>query len=115
MTRPPSRRAERARSAEATPAVTAGLDIETRRRRLRYRSARTGTKETDLLVGDVIARLGHLLPPDEVAQAERLLTASDVDITNWISGRAPVPAEHDTPFMARLRREAMNRNRDFRR
>ena len=95
--------------------MTAGLDIETRRRRLRYRSARTGTKETDLLVGDVIARLGHRLPPDEVAQAERLLNASDVDITNWISGRAPVPAEHDTPFMARLRHEAMNRNRDRRR
>ena len=96
--------------------MSAGLeDLEIRRRRLRYRSARTGTKETDLLVGDVIARLGHALPPDEVAQAERLLAASDVDITNWISGRAPVPAEHDTPFMARLRREAMNRNRDRRR
>ena len=54
-------------------------------------------------------------PPEEVDQAERLLTASDVDITNWISGRAPVPAEHDTPFMARLRREAVSRNRDRRR
>ena len=91
------------------PTVTQGLDIETRRRRLRYRSARTGTKETDLLVGDVIARLGHTLPPEEVTQAERLLSANDVDITNWISGRTPVPAEHDTPFMARLRREALNR------
>ena len=89
--------------------MTQGLDIETRRRRLRYRSARTGTKETDLLVGDVIARLGDALPPEEVAQAERLLAANDVDITNWISGRSPVPAEHDTPFMARLRREARNR------
>ena len=91
------------------PTVTQGLDIETRRRRLRYRSARTGTKETDLLVGDVIARLGHALPPEEVTQAERLLSANDVDITNWISGRTPVPAEHDTPFMARLKREALNR------
>ena len=94
--------------------MTEGLDIETRRRRLRYRSARTGTRETDLLVGDVIARLGRQLPPEEVTQAERLLTASDVDITNWISGRTLVPAEHDTPFMARLRREAMSRHRDRR-
>jgi len=90
--------------------MTEGLDIETRRRRLRYRSARTGTKETDLLVGDVIARLGHELPPEEVAQAEHLLTANDVDITDWISGRTPAPAEHDTPFLARLRREALGRN-----
>ncbi len=92
------------------PTVTQGLDIETRRRRLRYRSARTGTKETDLLVGDVIARLGHALPPEEVTQAEKLLSANDVDITNWISGRTPVPEEHDTPFMARLRREALKRH-----
>lgn len=91
--------------------MTEGLDIETRRRRLRYRSARTGTKETDLLVGDVIARLGSKLPPDEVAQAERLLSANDVDITSWISGRTPVPAEHDTPFLERLQREALNRHR----
>ena len=90
-------------------------DLDIRRRRLRYRSARTGTKETDLLLGDVIARLGHELPPEEVAQAERLLNANDVDITNWISERTPVPAEHDTPFLARLRREAMNRHRDRRR
>ena len=88
-----------------------GLDIETRRRRLRYRSARTGTKETDLLVGDVIARLGHLLPADEVVQAERLLSANDVDIASWINGRTPAPAEHDTPFLTRLRREALNRHR----
>ena len=89
--------------------MSESLDIETRRRRLRYRSARTGTKETDLLVGDVIARLGDSLPPEEVAQAERLLGANDVDIATWISGRTPAPAEHDTPFLARLRREARNR------
>ena len=95
--------------------MSESLDIETRRRRLRYRSARTGTRETDLLVGDVIARLGDSLPPEEVAQAERLLNANDVDIARWISGRSPVPAEHDTPFMARLRREARNRHRRQRR
>ena len=95
--------------------MSESLDIETRRRRLRYRSARTGTRETDLLVGDVIARLGDSLPPEEVEQAERLLGANDVDIANWISGRAPAPAQHDTPFLARLRREALNRHRRPRR
>jgi len=91
--------------------VSEELDIETRRRRLRYRSARTGTRETDLLVGEVIARLGDSLPADEVAQAERLLGANDVDIASWIGGRTPAPAEHDTPFLARLRREALSRRR----
>ena len=95
--------------------MSESLDIETRRRRLRYRSARTGTRETDFLFGDVIARLGDCLPPEEVAQAERLLNANDVDIARWIGGRSPVPAEHDTPFLARLRREARNRHRRQRR
>ena len=93
--------------------MTESLDI--RRRRLRYRSARTGTRETDLLVGDVIARLGDTLPPAEVAQAEQLLDANDVDIASWIGGRAAVPAEHDTAFLQRLRREAMERHRRQRR
>ena len=91
------------------------LDLDTRRRRLRYRAARTGTKETDLLLGDVIDRLGDSLPPEEVEQAERLLDASDVDIVNWISARAQAPAEHDTAFLARLRREAGQRHRRQRR
>ena len=85
------------------------LDLDTRR--LRYSAARTGTKETDLLLGDVIDRLGDSFPPEEVEQAERLLGASDVDIVTWISGRAPAPAEHDTAFLARLRREAGMRHR----
>ena len=95
--------------------MSESLDIETRRRRLRYRSARTGTRETDFLVGDVIARLGDSLPPEEVAQAERLLNVNDVDIARWIGGRSAAPAEHDTPFLARLRREARNRHRRQRR
>ena len=89
-----------------SPDTPRSLDIETRRRRLRYRASRTGTRETDILVGDVVASLGDRMPPEEVAQAERLLAASDVDIANWISGRAAVPADHDTPFLARLRHEA---------
>ena len=86
-------------------------DLDTRRRRLRYRAARTGTRETDILLGDFIDRLGDRLAPEEVAEAERLLAANDVDIVNWITGRAAVPAEFDTPFMGRLRRDAIGRHR----
>ena len=48
---------------------------------------------------------------EDVAQAERLLRASDADIANWVTGRAAVPAEFDTPFMRRLRRAALARRR----
>ena len=57
----------------------------------------TGTRETDILLGDFVARLGDGLTPEEVAAAERLLAANDVDILNWIAGGAAVPARFDTP------------------
>ena len=86
-------------------------DLETRRKRLRYRAARTGTRETDILLGEFVSRRGEGMASEEVAQAERLLRASDADIANWVTGRVAVPAEFDTPFMSRLRRDAMARRR----
>ena len=86
-------------------------DLDTRRKRLRYRAARTGTRETDILLGEFVFRQGDRMAPEDVTQAERLLRASDADIANWVSGRAPVPAEFDTPFMSRLKRAAVARRR----
>lgn len=85
--------------------------LETRRKRLRYRAARTGTRETDILLGEFVSRRGARMTSEDVAQAERLLRASDADIANWVTGRAAVPAEFDTPFMRRLRRAALARRR----
>ena len=34
---------------------------------------------------------------------EDLLTAKDHDIYNWVSEKEPVPANYDTPLLARLR------------
>ena len=86
-------------------------DLDTRRKRLRYRAARTGTRETDILLGEFVSRQGDRMTPEDVTQAERLLRASDADIANWVSGRTPVPAEFDTPFMSRLKRTAVARRR----
>lgn len=86
-------------------------DLDTRRKRLRYRAARTGTRETDILLGEFVSRQGDRMAPEEVTQAERLLRASDADIANWVTGRALVPAEFDTPFMDRLKCAAMARRR----
>lgn len=86
-------------------------DLDTRRSRLRYRTSHTGTKETDLLFGGFIERHGASLDETEVAAAEALLDgANDPQILNWIIGREPVPAEFDTPFMARLQAFVVERH-----
>jgi antitoxin CptB len=77
-------------------------DIETRRKRLLYRSIYRGNKENDILLGQ-FAR-AHIDSFDSVAldQYERLLETGDNDIFDWISGQAAVPAEADTPVLRRL-------------
>jgi len=67
--------------------------LELKRKRLLYQSAHRGTKESDLLLG-AFAR-AHLAGFN-VAQLERyeaLLDESDNDLFDWITGRAPPPAE----------------------
>ena len=73
--------------------------LESRRKRLKFRSWHRGTKEADLLLGRFADR--HL--PDFDAAAlddyEAILDLPDPDLVNWISGRAEPPAEVRTPVM----------------
>ena len=82
--------------------MTRELDLETRRKRLLYRSVYRGNKENDILLGQ-FAR-AHIAEFDtaELDQYERLLQAGDNDIYDWVSGKAPVPTEADTPVLRRL-------------
>ena len=82
---------------------TAGeADLETRRKRLLYRSVYRGNKENDILLGQ-FAR-AHIAEFDaaELEQYERILGAGDIDFFDWVTGKVDVPAEHDTPVLRRL-------------
>lgn len=79
-------------------------DIETRRKRLIYRSRYTGTKETDLLLGAFAATHLGAFGHAELDCYEALLdVGSDPLIYAWAIGAKPVPPEHDTPVMALLK------------
>ena len=77
-------------------------DIETRRKRLLYRSIYRGNKENDILLGQ-FAR-AHIGSFDSAAldQYERLLDTGDNDIFDWISGQIDVPPEVDSPVLRQL-------------
>lgn len=83
--------------------MTRETDLDTRRKRLLYRSVYRGNKENDILLGQFarahIAELGA----DELDQYERLLSRGDNDIFDWITGQAEVPPEEDTPVLRRLK------------
>ncbi len=74
-----------------------------RRKRLLYRANYRGFKEADLLLGGFAKANIETFSEDELSMFEHLLGAKDHDIYNWITGKADVPAQYDTPIFARLR------------
>lgn len=77
-------------------------ELETRRKRLLYRSVYRGNKENDILLGQFAhAHIGEFSQA-ELDQYERLLDAGDNDIFAWMTGQAEVPPEADTPILRRF-------------
>ncbi|WP_073135537.1 FAD assembly factor SdhE [Muricoccus roseus] len=77
-------------------------ELSPRRRRLLFRARHRGTKETDLLIGGFVSDRIESFSEQELDEVEELLELPDVDLTDWLSGRRPVPAELQSPMMLRL-------------
>ena len=69
-------------------------DIETERKRLIFRSWHRGTREMDLLLGSFADAHVPDFGEAELAQYEEILSHSDPDLYDWISGRVAVPANY---------------------
>ena len=79
-----------------------GTDLETRRKRLLYRSVYRGNKENDILLGQFArAHIGSF-DSAELDQYEKLLATGDNDIFDWVSGKAEIPGDADTPVLRKL-------------
>ncbi len=77
--------------------------IETRRKRLRFRSWHRGTREADLLLGRFADRYLKRFSEPELGQYEALIAHSDPDIYNWISDREPIPEPLRNPVTILLK------------
>jgi len=82
---------------------TTSLDLETRKKRLVYRSNYRGFKEADLILGGYAKANIETMTEAEVIMFEELLGAKDHDIYGWINRTLPVPANYDTPLLESLR------------
>jgi antitoxin CptB len=83
--------------------MTRELDLETRRKRLLYRSVYRGNKENDILLGQFARAHIAELSADELDQYERLLARGDNELFDWITGQVEVPPEDDSPVLQRLK------------
>ncbi len=81
----------------------ADSDLDTRRRRARFRSWHRGMREMDLILGRFADQNIDRLNGDELDQYEALLEIPDGDLLKWVTGEQPVPADIDTPLFRDIR------------
>jgi len=79
------------------------MDMETRKKRLLYRSNYRGFREADMILGGYAKAHIETMSEAEILMFEDLLNAKDHDIYAWVMETLPVPANYDTPLLERLR------------
>ena len=85
------------------PAIPAeGKTADALRRKLLFRAWHRGTQEADLLIGTFADQHLAQFSAGELREFECLLDESDPQIDDWMTGRQPVPKEHDTDVIALL-------------
>ena len=77
--------------------------LDSRRRRLLFRSWHRGIREMDLILGRFADVHIAGLNDTELDVYERLIELPDPDLLGWVTGEYPAPAEFDTALFRRLR------------
>ncbi len=77
-------------------------DLDSRRRRARFRAWHRGMRETDLILGAFADREIATLDGGDLERFEALLHEADAEILDWIAGRRPVPDHVRSPLFARI-------------
>lgn len=70
--------------------------------RVRFRAWRRGFREADLVLGPFADQVGPMLTEAELVAFEDLLNAEDHPLYDWITGKAPMPAQYDVALMGRI-------------
>lgn len=73
-----------------------------RRRRLLFRACHRGTHENDLMLGGYVAARLAEFTLAELDQLEALLALPDVALSDWLTGRRPVPAAQACPLLDQI-------------
>ena len=77
-------------------------DLARRRKRLMFRSARRGMRESDFILGGFARRHVAGMSAQQLGRFETLLERNDPELMAWITGMTPVPAECDHDVMRLL-------------
>ena len=82
--------------------MTAGEDIATRRKKLRYRAWHRGTREMDLVLGPFADAHTEAMDEAQLDRLEALMSEEDPPLLKWVMGQEVPPANIDTVFLAEV-------------
>lgn len=85
-------------------------ELESRRKKLRFRAARRGFREADAIFGAYAEMHLAQLNAAALDRFEALLDVPDQDVYDWLCGSAPVPERYDTPVFAQLKAICSRKN-----
>jgi antitoxin CptB len=77
-------------------------DLDTRRRRILFRSWHRGMKEVDLILGGFAEAQIADLSEAELDDFETLLEAQDRDVFGWVTGEFQIPALFATVLFQKI-------------
>lgn len=77
-------------------------DITVYRKRLIYKSANRGWKETDLLLGGFTKKHINDFSRSKLRMLDAILDEPDGDVFNWITKKVSIPAKHNNEVMELL-------------
>lgn len=83
--------------------MSADFDLDTRRKRIRYRAWHRGLRELELIMGRFADAHGADLDATGVAEFERLLDAEDGNVLAWLMGQQKPDAGCDNGVFRRLK------------
>ena len=83
------------------PEISSG-GLDSRRRRLLFRSWHRGIREMDMVFGRFADAKIAALSEAELDDFERLLELRDQQVFEWVFGAQPLDAAYDTPLFRRL-------------
>jgi antitoxin CptB len=75
--------------------------MDNRRKKILFRSWHRGTKEMDLIMGNFADKHIKDLSDAQLDAYENLLEVPDLDVYDWVSGKADAPA--NAPYSALLK------------
>ena len=75
------------------------IELNDRKKKLKYRSFYTGTKETDLILGNFAEKYIDTLNIEQLDEYEELLKIEDPRLYKWITGMEAPPEGFQTTVL----------------